>query len=68
MCQESDADDMTLRARQELVKTKSPAELASITSFSDIPVPSKIENLLKGIVLAHNYKLFAWLHCFFMPL
>ena len=47
---------MTLRARQELVKTKSPAELASITSFSDIPVPSKIENLLKGTVLAHNYK------------
>ena len=51
VAQENDADDATLLARQELVKTKSPAELASITSFSDIPVPSKIENLLKGTVL-----------------
>jgi hypothetical protein len=47
-CKEGDPDDEKLRARQVLVKTKSPAELASITSFSDFPVPCKIENLYKG--------------------
>lgn len=35
------------RQRQELVKTKTPKELGKITSLSDIPVPSPIENLMK---------------------
>ena len=31
---------------QELVKTKSPTELAQINSLSEFPVPSSIKNLL----------------------
>lgn len=38
----------TLRKHQETIKNKTPSELAAITSFSDIPIPSKIENLMKG--------------------
>ncbi len=39
-------DPDELAARKNLVETKSPSELASITSFSDIPVPSKIKGLM----------------------
>ena len=38
----------TLKRNQEIIKNKTPSELAAITSFSDIPIPSKIENLMKG--------------------
>ena len=34
------------RQRQELVRSKSPAELSQISSFSDIPVLSSISNLI----------------------
>ena len=37
----------TLRKRQEIVKTKTPKELSSISGLGDFPIPSKIENLMK---------------------
>jgi len=38
----------TLMKRQELIKTKTPSELASMSGLGDLPIPSKIENLMKG--------------------
>jgi len=40
-------DDEKLRDRQELTRTKSPTELSQISSMSDFPVPTPIENLMK---------------------
>ena len=36
-----------VRERQELVRTKSPAELSQITSVADLPIPAPVENMLK---------------------
>merc|ERR1712223_2107537 len=40
----SDLDEVL--KRKELVESKSPAELANITSLSDIPVPTKIKRMM----------------------
>jgi len=44
----------TLKKRQEIVKTKSPTELAAISGLGDLPIPSKIENLMKGKDVSAN--------------
>lgn len=41
----SEADE-EVRKRQDLVKTKTPAQLAEFHSISDIPIPSKVKSLL----------------------
>ncbi len=38
-------DPDRLKEHQETVKTKSVAQLSSVTGFSDIPVPAPIERL-----------------------
>merc|ERR1712223_1501448 len=40
-------DPEKVRERQEIVRTKSPNELAQISSISDLPLPSRVENMLK---------------------
>eukprot|EP00092_Neocalanus_flemingeri_P085459 GFUD01107548.1.p1 GENE.GFUD01107548.1~~GFUD01107548.1.p1 ORF type:complete len:2241 (+),score=686.17 GFUD01107548.1:98-6820(+) len=42
-----DDDEEKVRERQELTRTKSPAELSQISSISDLPIPAPVENLLK---------------------
>ena len=39
-----DKDEVKLR--RELVQSKSPAQLAQITSFGDFPVPTRIQNMM----------------------
>merc|ERR1712115_216805 len=39
-------DEDVLRARQELVQTRTPAQLSAITSISDLPVPSKLTKMM----------------------
>merc|ERR1712013_540210 len=39
-------DEEVLRARQELVHTRTPAQLSAITSISDLPVPSKLTKMM----------------------
>merc|ERR1719266_3041836 len=39
-------DEEVLRARQELVQTRTPAQLSTITSISDLPVPSKLTKMM----------------------
>ena len=41
-----DKDEAKLR--RELVQSKSPAQLAQITSFGDFPVPTRIQNIMGG--------------------
>ena len=41
-----DKDEVKLR--RELVQSKSPAQLAQITSFGDFPVPKRIQNIMGG--------------------
>ena len=40
-------DEEVLRARQELVQNRTPAQLSAITSISDLPVPSKLTKMMK---------------------
>merc|ERR1719370_210307 len=40
-------DEERLKERQELTRTKSPTELSQISSMSDFPIPTPVENLLK---------------------
>ena len=40
-------DPEKVRERQEIVRTKSPSQLSQITSLSDFPVPTPVENMLK---------------------
>merc|ERR1711962_1986085 len=40
-------DEERLKERQELTRTKSPTELSQISSVSDFPLPTPVENLLK---------------------
>ena len=47
-------DEDTLKARQELVNSKSPSELAQITSFSDIPVPSRLSRMVSRNQSVHG--------------
>jgi hypothetical protein len=42
---EIDPDE--LHARQELVKQKKPSELAEMRSLADLPLPQKIESLVR---------------------
>jgi len=37
----------TLKKRQDLIKSKTPAELSAMSGIGDFPVPSKISNMLK---------------------
>merc|ERR1719369_793899 len=39
-------DEEKLKERQELTRTKSPTELSQISSMSDFPIPTPVENLL----------------------
>jgi hypothetical protein len=41
-------DPELVRARRELLASKSVGELAALTSLSDIPLPEAIENLFSG--------------------
>ena len=47
-------DEETLKARQDLVNSKSPSELAQITSFSDIPVPSRLSRMVSRNQSVHG--------------
>merc|ERR1712223_834125 len=40
-------DPEKVRERQEIVRTMSPTELSQISSISDLPIPSRVENMLK---------------------
>lgn len=42
-----DENQEKVRERQELIRTKSPAELSQISSVSDLPIPAPVENMLK---------------------
>ena len=46
--QKTETDPEILAARRALTQQKTPAELASITSFSDMPIPTALENFLKS--------------------
>ena len=39
-------DQDTLKSRQDMVNTKSPAELSQICSLADIPVPSRLSRMV----------------------
>ena len=41
-------DPEELKRRQNLVESKTPAELAKITSLSDIPIPATLERIVKS--------------------
>merc|ERR1711971_194791 len=42
-----DGDEERLKERQELTRTWGPTELSQISSISDFPIPTPVENLLK---------------------
>ena len=41
-------DEAVLATRRNLTETKTPNELAQITSIADLPIPSALENFLKS--------------------
>lgn len=41
-------DPSVLAARQQLVESKSPAELSEIHNLAELPIPSRIESWLAG--------------------
>lgn len=41
-------DHEELARRKNLTQSKTPAELSQISSLSDLPIPSALENLLKA--------------------
>ena len=41
-------DEEVLAKRKALTETKTPAELAQMTSIADLPIPSALENFLKS--------------------
>ena len=45
MVRAKDEDPETQKMRQELTRAKTPNQLGNISSISDIPVPSPIQNL-----------------------
>ena len=42
-----DENQEKVKERQELIRTKSPAELSQISSVNDLPIPAPVENILK---------------------
>ena len=40
-------DEDTLKSRQHLVESKTPAELGQISGLSDFPVPTRIQTLVR---------------------
>ena len=42
-----EVDESVLKSRQELVETKTPAELGNISGLSDLPVPTRIQTLMR---------------------
>lgn len=42
-----DENQEKVKERQELIRTKSPAELSQISSVTDLPIPAPVENMLK---------------------
>ena len=46
-CRTDDADNEDLKRRQELTRTMTPAQLSEISSISDLPIPAKLESLIK---------------------
>ena len=41
-------DEEVLKSRQQLVESKTPAELGQITGLSDFPVPTRIQTLVRS--------------------
>ena len=41
-------DEAVLAQRRNLTETKTPNELAQISSIADLPIPSALENFLKA--------------------
>ena len=41
-------DEAVVAQRRNLTETKTPNELAQITSIADLPIPSALENFLKS--------------------
>ena len=41
-------DEEALAMRRALTESKTPAELARMTSIADLPIPSALENFLKS--------------------
>merc|ERR1712168_1089775 len=52
-----EADEETLKTRQALVAAKSPAELSTISSLADIPLPSKLTKIMTRAPSAPGSKL-----------
>ncbi len=46
-CRTDDADNEELKRRQELTRTHTPAQLSEISAISDLPIPAKLESLIK---------------------
>ena len=49
-------DPEVLKERQKTIQSKSVSELSQITSFSDLPVPSRIEKSIRDIPLPGLWK------------
>ena len=41
-------DETVLKSRQELVESKTPKELGQINGLSDLPVPTRIQTLMRS--------------------
>lgn len=50
----TEEDEELLRQRQEIVATKSPAELSQIHNLAEIPIPGRIETWLQGSTLVQD--------------
>merc|ERR1712215_638973 len=48
-------DEEVLKSRQALVESKSPVELSTITSLSDLPLPSKITRMMNRTPAASTF-------------
>merc|ERR1719328_32866 len=48
LCKSKEQDPELVKTRQEIVASKTPAELAQIGGFNEIPVPTALENIFKG--------------------
>ena len=43
-----EADESVLKSRQEIVESKTPMELGQINGLSDLPVPTRIQTLMRS--------------------
>ena len=50
----TDQDPELIAMRRELTQTKTPAELAQISSMADLPIPTALENFLKSSKTQEN--------------